>query len=87
MMSCKEATQLISRSLDTNLPGWKRFGLKIHLLMCRFCSRFENQLSFIGDTIKFYRKNIEIMDDTSVTMSQETRERLKNALRERSDEI
>jgi hypothetical protein len=80
MLSCKEVTQWISESLDQNLPLRLRIGVKMHLLMCRFCSRYRRQMLFLRDIIHHYSARVE---DTSPTASlpPEARERIKRALR------
>src|SRR4030067_30317 len=52
MLSCKAVTQLISESMDRSLPLGKRIGVRIHLLMCLFCARYERQLLLIRETVR-----------------------------------
>ena len=40
MLSCKEATRRVSEGLDRKLPFWRRIGLRLHVAMCRRCSRY-----------------------------------------------
>jgi len=47
IMSCKQVSREISRSLDTRLPLSRRMGIRIHLMMCRFCRRYNKQLRLI----------------------------------------
>lgn len=47
MLTCKDATTLVSRSMDGPLPWRQRFSLRMHLAMCRFCRRYERQLRFL----------------------------------------
>lgn len=47
MLSCREATRLMSDSLDQELPWSKRARLKIHLALCKHCRRFEEQSRLI----------------------------------------
>lgn len=79
MLSCKEVTQWISESLDQGLPLHLRIGMKIHLLMCKFCSQYRRQILFLRDIIYHYSTRIE---DTSSTASlpPEVRERIKRVL-------
>lgn len=44
MMSCHEATRLISESQDRPLTRTERIRLSMHTLMCRGCHRFEQQM-------------------------------------------
>jgi hypothetical protein len=52
MLSCRDVTRLISESMDHSLPLGKRIGMRIHLLMCKFCARYERQLLLIRDTAR-----------------------------------
>jgi len=52
MLSCKDVTQLISESMDASLPVGQRIGMRLHLLMCKFCSRYERQLLLIRETVR-----------------------------------
>jgi hypothetical protein len=51
MLSCKDVTRLISESMDHSLPLGKRMGVRLHLLICTFCSRYERQPLLIRDTV------------------------------------
>ena len=52
MFSCKDVTRLLSESMDHSLPLVKRVGVRFHLLICRFCARYERQLLLIRDTVR-----------------------------------
>jgi len=52
MLSCKDVTRLISESMDHSLPLGKRIGVRLHLLMCKFCARYERQLLLIRETVR-----------------------------------
>ena len=81
MLSCKEVTRLISESLDRELSLGQRIGLRMHLLMCKFCSRYKKQLQFIRDAIRLYSVKIEEEQFfPSLSLSKEARLRLKNSL-------
>lgn len=55
MLSCKEATVLLSQAHERRL-GWReRLGLRLHLLLCDGCNNFRKQLDFIRVLIKHYR--------------------------------
>lgn len=51
MLSCKESTRLVSEGLDRELPFWQRFGLRLHRVMCRGCSRFARQITALNRII------------------------------------
>ena len=82
MLSCKDVTRLISESMDTSLPLGERIGVRIHLLICRFCARDKRQLLLIRETLR----RLVAAEDRSEgpageTLSEEARERIKRALR------
>ena len=52
MLSCKDVTQLISESMDHSLPLGRRIGVRFHLLICKFCARYERQLLQIRETVR-----------------------------------
>jgi hypothetical protein len=82
MLSCKDVTQLISASMDTSLPIGKRIGMRLHLLICKFCSRYERQLLLIRETIRRFAATVEKPVGLSgETLSEEARERIRNSLR------
>lgn len=46
MLSCKEASALMSKSQDRRLSLKEKVGLRFHLLLCAGCRQFERQLGF-----------------------------------------
>jgi putative zinc finger protein len=51
MLSCQEASRLLSDRLDRRLGLGERFGLGMHLAMCRDCSRTAGQLRFLHEAM------------------------------------
>jgi hypothetical protein len=47
MLSCKEATQLVSQGLDRRLGVFERAALRLHLLICSGCRNFGAQALFL----------------------------------------
>ncbi len=88
MLSCKKATRLISQNLDNALPVHSRMALRLHILMCRFCARFEKQMLFLRDIFKRYEKQTQAesaLPSDSPHRSPEATERIKTALQESKD--
>lgn len=52
MISCYQATQLISKQLDHPLSLREKAHLVLHLLNCWRCKLFESQMLIIGNSIK-----------------------------------
>jgi len=44
MLNCKQFTDLASDNLDAQYHGWKRIDIRLHLLICRHCRRFNRHL-------------------------------------------
>lgn len=47
MMSCKQATHLLSQRLDRKLSARETMSLKFHLMMCTGCTNFRNNMTFL----------------------------------------
>jgi hypothetical protein len=45
--NCKEAIRLQSDALDRPLSRVQRLGLRIHLMLCVWCSRYGKQIKFL----------------------------------------
>jgi len=84
MFNCKEATRLVSESLDRKLPFHQRIGIRVHLFMCKFCSRYEKQLMFLRKASRIQTMHDE---DTESYMSlpPEARKCIKNFLNDNLD--
>ena len=55
MLSCKEASRLLSQAQDRPLTLRDRVKLRLHLLACTACTRFERQLAFMRTALSRYR--------------------------------
>jgi len=59
MITCKEATYLISKDQQDKLGFSERFKLKLHLMMCKYCRRFLVQVNFITKAIGKMKERID----------------------------
>ena len=59
MLTCKQASQFISASLDRPLTLRERFVLKLHLFICDKCRQFSQHLQTIRVAIKRMVDSIE----------------------------
>ena len=55
MMTCKQATELMSQSQDRQLGRWERIKLRAHLLICNGCKNYNKQMAFISEAMKQLR--------------------------------
>ena len=51
-LSCREASRLISDSMDRPLAKYERVSLCLHLLLCRNCRHFAGQLKIMRQGIR-----------------------------------
>ncbi|MDO9206359.1 zf-HC2 domain-containing protein [Methylotenera sp.] len=74
MLSCKQASQIISQSLDSPLSGSDRMKLRFHLFLCGACTRFSRQLRLLSSAVIRIKHNIE--NDSSVQLPLESKARI-----------
>lgn len=76
MFSCKEVSQLISESMDRSLPFYQRVLIRMHLLMCKYCSRCKEHF----EALRTASRHEELTGhelDASRALSHDGKERLK----------
>jgi len=55
LVSCKEASRLLSQRAERRLGTTERIKLALHLRACDACTRFARQLAFIREALARYR--------------------------------
>jgi hypothetical protein len=55
LVTCKEATRLLSQREDRQLTRGEVLRLRLHLLACTACSRFARQLRMLRAAMRAYR--------------------------------
>jgi hypothetical protein len=55
VISCKEASRLLSQSQDRPLGRFEGWKLRMHLRLCDVCTRFSHQLRFMREALQRYR--------------------------------
>src|SRR6266481_1570518 len=76
---CKTAARLQSEALDRKLPLRQRFGLRVHLLLCKWCRRYEKQIIFLRNAA--HEHPDEMAEPAPKKLSVEARERIRKQLR------
>ncbi|HEY6169972.1 MAG TPA: hypothetical protein VI454_18175 [Verrucomicrobiae bacterium] len=76
--SCKAATRLQSEALDRKLPLRQRFGLRLHLMLCKWCRRYGKQIAFLREAA--HEHPDELAEPVPQKLSNEARERIKQRL-------
>jgi len=83
MLTCRETTQLISKSLDRQLTRRERFAVGLHLMMCKYCKRFSQQLLVMRAALNRMTKLIE--NDDSILLPVETKARISHSIESMAD--
>lgn len=55
-MNCLQATRLLSEAMDRHLTWQEHARLRIHLVMCRGCSQFSQQMPVLRHISRIYAK-------------------------------
>lgn len=85
MITCEEATRLMSQSLDRKLPLRQRIALRSHLLMCKLCPGFLRQMRFLKTAAARHERAVESDEPHSHSLSPEAKEGIEKALAGPSD--
>jgi len=78
--SCKEATRLQSEALDHPLGLGQRIGLRIHLVLCKWCRRYGKQIGFLRAAADRDEGHEQCLP--AQALRPEARERIKRRLHE-----
>jgi hypothetical protein len=76
--ACKEATRLQSEALDRRLSGSEKLGLRLHLVLCKWCRRYGEQLKFLRSAARECEEHPSAQGAPG--LSPEARERIKRSL-------
>jgi len=82
MPTCRQVARLQSDALDRRLSLSKRFGLRLHLLLCKWCRRYGKQIRFLRRAAREHSD--ELNEAAPRRLSSEARERLKRTVRNES---
>jgi len=79
--TCHEVTHLLSQSLERRLTLRERVTLRLHYLICVYCSRYLQQLRFMRKTLREGAARAAEADSPATpALSDEARERIRRAL-------
>jgi predicted anti-sigma-YlaC factor YlaD len=78
MLTCKQASQLISQSLDRPLTLTDRLRLRLHLVICDACMHFKQQMAVLQTVLRRLREQTE--SDDGVTLAEPAKARIRQRL-------
>ena len=81
MWRCKHVSEALFHHRYWDLPPLRRLGLRLHVVLCVFCGRFQRQVMAMQDMARRFRQ-LEESDqvEEDVKLSNEARERLRQTL-------
>jgi len=77
---------MVSESMDRKFPLHHRILVTVHLFMCRYCNRFKKQLLILRNAVECEDIHEEDLG-RSPTLSKETHERIKQAMRDLTSDL
>lgn len=83
MLTCKDASRLVSEALERKLGFREWLGLRFHLLLCEACRRFERQMVALHRVLRELARRAasgEIDPIPAEAFTPERRERIRKAL-------
>ena len=66
--------------MDHTLPLHERTMITLHLMMCKYCRRFKNQLLLLRKAVRFEKLSGHVVDE-SVSLPMEIREQIKQTMK------
>lgn len=86
IVTCKENTELSSRSMDERLPLIERIAMAFHVVICRNCARCVKQLHAMRQLIQGQTLQMEATSDDALPgLPPESRQRIKTELQKNLD--
>ena len=76
MFSCKDVSELLSESMDRSLPFYQRMLMRLHLSMCKYCSRLKEHFEALRTASRHEELYGNELDE-SRALSHDGKERLK----------
>lgn len=80
MYTCKEVTQLVLERHERRLSWRERLGLRLHLLICDACTRFEQQMRFLRQAAQRYAERHQTEEQDTV-LTPIAKKRIRDKLR------
>jgi hypothetical protein len=79
--ACQDTARMLSDAMDRPLSLRQRLDIKLHLMICTWCARYEKQLRFIRDVLHRQAEGLEHANPPlAASLSSDARERIKRAL-------
>ena len=81
MLRCREISEMVSESMEQELPLRARMQMWMHLAMCRWCLGFARYVRLLRNAIREHPDRLLPVDgDAPGSLSPQARERIKSLL-------
>lgn len=74
MLTCKQASELVSQSLDRPLSWYEQMQLRLHLFICNACNGFKQQLNQLRVAMQQLKNVTE--NDQTIQLSAEAKAKI-----------
>jgi len=80
--NCREISEMVIRSREEKLRLRDRLELKMHLMICAVCARYERQMKWLEQSLQALRKKEDSApENAEYKLSDEARERISQQLK------
>ena len=86
MLTCKDASQLMSQSFDRRLGLMEKVGLRFHLVICKSCQVAYRQLDFLHRFCQRIAAEPVVILSEQSGLTAEAQDRILKELRRKQDE-
>ena len=80
MLTCKDVAYLASKALDAPITWRQRWGIRLHLLFCRLCRRYVQNLDVLNRALRRASDRNQPCFSTQQKLSEQARTKIKRAL-------
>ncbi len=80
MLTCKEASFLVSKNLDTHLSWHDRVVLRVHFLRCKICRSYARDINQLHELMRNHHIDVKSILPEHIKLSDLSRGRIKQAL-------
>ncbi|MFL2860302.1 MAG: hypothetical protein ACJZ85_02030 [Pontiellaceae bacterium] len=83
MLTCKQVSKALSENRYYELPLKKKFGLSLHIILCPFCGKANNQIVMLQKGIRKFLEREEKEHFAEVYLNPDERERIRQRISEK----
>lgn len=82
MISCEQLTRLTSESLERDISFKEKMNMKLHIMFCQWCRRYEKQITFINRAIHNYiRQSNQSDKECHCRLSDKSRDSIRSKIK------